>query len=159
MSQITSFPSFQTPAPVIQAAYRWIFAEEVHHQQDESQAFLYQMIAFAGARQNEIQTDLCIEDQLLFKELAKQWQYERGVSSSTTEIILSPAYQSIIGMGEKAIPLIFSKLQSEGSDPDQWFWALQFLTRTNPVAEEDEGDFLRMSQAWLAWAAAAGYAW
>jgi hypothetical protein len=97
-------------------------------------------------------------DRIKFRRLVSRWRLERGARSSTTEILLAPAYQSIIGMGEKAVPLILAQLRSEGNQPDQWFWALQMLTGADPVQEEDEGNFRRMARAWLDWAAAEGYA-
>ncbi len=42
----------------------------------------------------------------IFRELVNQWKQEtRGISSST-ELILHPAYQQIIGMGRDVIPLL-----------------------------------------------------
>jgi len=88
----------------------------------------------------------------LFNRFVEKWRTERGVSSSTTELILNRNYQSIIGMGQKAIPLILAQMESEGDDPDQWFFALQVLTGANPVPEEDDGDFQAMARAWIQWA-------
>jgi hypothetical protein len=70
-----------------------------------------------------------------------------------------PAYQSIIGIGPAAIPLILSQLESEGEEPDHWFWALRALTSADPVKEEDRGDIVRMATAWIEWGRAQGYAW
>ena len=95
----------------------------------------------------------------VFRSLVADWRSQRGSTSSTTEMVLCPAYQSIIGMGPKAIPLILARLVLEGHDPDHWFWALQAITGANPVSEEDEGNLRRMSRAWLDWAASEGYAW
>ena len=88
----------------------------------------------------------------IFKELTRKWHEERGATSSTQDILLSHAYQSIIGMGPKAVPLILAQMESEGDDPDQWFWALQVLTGANPVSEDDEGDFQAMARTWIGWA-------
>ncbi len=49
------------------------------------------------------------EMEIIFQELVNKWQEEtRGISSST-ELILHPAYQQIIGMGEPIIPLLAVK--------------------------------------------------
>ena len=69
------------------------------------------------------------------------------------------AYQKIIGMGPAVIPLIIAQMRSEADEPDQWFWALQVLTGADPVADEDRGDFVKMSQAWIDWAENEGYGW
>ena len=86
-----------------------------------------------------------------FQRLTKEWQEQRGVRSSITETSMMPAYQSIIGMGEDAIPLILKQLRSEGRQPDQWFWALRAITGVNPVKPADQGDFSKMAAAWLKW--------
>ena len=69
-----------------------------------------------------------------------------------------PAYQKIIGLGADAVPLILEELKIEGDEPDQWFWALRALAEDNPVAPEDQGDFLKMAQAWIRWGEGQGYA-
>ena len=69
------------------------------------------------------------------------------------------SYQRVIGMGEKAIPLILRQLENEGDDPDHWFWALQAITREDPVPEDARGDMKEMARAWLDWAYMAGYDW
>jgi hypothetical protein len=104
-------------------------------------------------------TDSDGEDWFRFQSLVKKWRNERGAMSSITEMALTPAYQEIIGMGEKAIPLILAELKSEANEPDQWFWALKAITGENPVREDDQGDFPKMAQAWLKWAENEGYAW
>ncbi len=62
-------------------------------------------------------------------------------------------------MGPKVIELILAQLESEGDNPDHWFWALQVLSGTNPVSEEEEGNLRKMAKTWLRWAAANGYIW
>jgi hypothetical protein len=94
-----------------------------------------------------------------FQRLVDQWRSERGAMSSITEMSVLPSYQTIIGMGEEAVPLILVQLKSEGDDPDQWFWALRAITAANPIKPEDQGNFRKMAQAWLKWAEDEGYAW
>ena len=91
------------------------------------------------------------EDSISFQRLVNEWAEQRGASSSLREIVLCEACQSIIGMGERAVPLILRQILSEGDDPDQWFWALQMITQADPVASEDRGNFVRMARAWLEW--------
>ena len=94
-----------------------------------------------------------------FQRLVSEWKEQRGVRSSITDGAMCPAYQEILGMGMDALPLIFAQLKSEGVQPDQWFWALKFITRADPVRDDDVGDFNKMAQSWLAWANQEGYAW
>jgi hypothetical protein len=145
------------PPPVISGVYQWLFAEEdieAANQEQGEEIWSYDVASYGPAEeQYELFLDTCcIQDELAFRYLVEQWRVERGVASSTTEILLCPSYQSIIGMGQRAVPLILAEIEAEGDDPDQWFWALQVITRANPVAEEDEGNFNAMAQSWIAWA-------
>jgi hypothetical protein len=63
-------------------------------------------------------------------------------------------YQQIIGMGDRALPLILSELQRE---PDHWFWALEAITQENPVPPEAAGRVRQMADAWLMWGKQHGY--
>jgi hypothetical protein len=81
-----------------------------------------------------------------FSALAEQWRRETAPLSSVTEIVLHPAYQRIIGMGQAALPFILADLAQQ---PDHWFWALRAITAENPVAHEDAGNLGRMRDAWV----------
>ena len=100
-----------------------------------------------------------ISDAALFENLMSQWHEERGATSSITQMAMCPSFQRIIGIGEKAIPLILRELDDQGEDPDHWFWALQAITRQNPVAVDHQGDMKEMARDWLEWAYMAGYDW
>jgi hypothetical protein len=78
------------------------------------------------------------------------------MSSISGMSTLTP-YRRIIGMGETAVPWILSQLRSEGDEPDQWFWALQSITGSNPVKPEDQGNFLAMAKAWIHWGQQTSY--
>lgn len=95
-------------------------------------------------------------DQLadLFRQLADRWRDETRFLSSTTEIVLNPAYQRIIGLGPGVIPLILSALARE---PEHWFWALRALTGENPAPAEARGRAQVMAEAWLRWGRENGY--
>ncbi len=97
--------------------------------------------------------------QNLFSMLVLRWRQERGATSSISQMAICPSYQRIIGMGEKAIPLLLEQLGQEQDDPDHWFWALQALTGEDPVNAGERGDMRKMAQAWLKWGSKSGYAW
>lgn len=157
-SLVISKPCSVEPA-VAQLPTSWFFPEQIQAHDANQQVYGDIFIASYVGSQLEIFPREAISDFYTFKVLMDRWRLERGSTSSTTDMVLCPAYQSIIGMGPRAIPLILSELASEGDDPDHWFWALQVLTGTNPVPEEDEGNLPRMAQRWLRWAADEGYAW
>jgi len=88
----------------------------------------------------------------IFQELAERWKSETRYMSSLTKMALHPAYQSIIGMGEAALPFIFQELEKNGG---HWLWALHAITREDPAKPGD--DFDAAVQAWLNWGMARGY--
>ncbi|HXM40058.1 MAG TPA: hypothetical protein VN924_02335 [Bryobacteraceae bacterium] len=98
-------------------------------------------------------------DHVKFLQLAARWKTETSTLSSITEMVLNPAYQNIIGMGDAAVPFVLSQIEAEGDDPDQWFWALQSITGVDPVHEEDAGNYRAMAQTWLNWGKDVGYEW
>lgn len=95
--------------------------------------------------------DPAVKRWVQFQELSRDWKAKRGASSSLADMSMLEPYQKIIGMGPDAVPLILAQLRAEGSEPDQWFWALRILTGINPVKLEDQGDFRAMARAWIDW--------
>lgn len=111
---------------------------------------------FSNSSFNNLYTETIIiiydsqeNDVALFRKLTNKWYIERGVSSSLTEILLSPSYQRIIGMGERAVPLIIKQLEKEGDNPDDWFWALKSITGENPVPDKSRGKMREMAKEWI----------
>ena len=89
-----------------------------------------------------------------FRALLDQWKDDTQYMSSTTSMILHPAYQEIIGMGPIVIPLILNELEKS---PDHWFAALKALTGVDPVTSSQRGRVRAMAEAWLTWARDHGY--
>jgi len=89
-----------------------------------------------------------------FDELCKKWKSERHATSFSSAMAMHPAYQRIIGMGNKALPLILTELQKE---LDHWFWALKAISGEDPVPSECRGKMAEMANAWLNWGRARGY--
>ena len=100
----------------------------------------------ASALARPAQVDAFVE----LRRLADEWKAATLFTSSTQEMFLHPAYQKIIGFGEKALPFLIDELRS--SD-DYWFWALSMITREDPVPAGLNGDYRAMKAAWLNWAA------
>jgi hypothetical protein len=86
---------------------------------------------------------------LRFQRLADIWREQTRALSSDSDIVANFAYHQIIGMGERALPLIFNEMQAHGG---RWFWALRAITGENPVRPEDRGNVRRMTETWLEWA-------
>ena len=89
-----------------------------------------------------------------FHTLVEKWRRDTMVTSSTTEMVLHPAYQRIIGLGPAVLPLLFRELHERSG---HWFWALAAITGANPVAPEDAGNVRKMREAWLALGREWGY--
>ena len=88
------------------------------------------------------------ETQRLFERLTVEWKQETAHLSSPAAIAEHPAYQEIIGMGERAIPLILRDLQQTR---DQWFRALRTIAKESPIRPEDRGNVDAMASAWVDW--------
>lgn len=91
-----------------------------------------------------------------FRRLESLWTAETGHLSSTTKIIDHPAFQEILTLGPKALPLMLRDLEVR---PRLWVWALPRITGADPIPETDYGNIAKMSQAWLGWAKENGYTW
>src|SRR5258707_15385679 len=88
------------------------------------------------------------EEATRFQELAERWKKETAHHSNIAKRAMHPAYQEIIGMGEKAVPLLLAELRRE---PDDWCWALHAITGANPVPDASRGNVRAMAEAWLRW--------
>lgn len=83
-----------------------------------------------------------------FRELVRVWKRDTEAESSIARMARHPAYREIIGMGERAVPLLLTELQRK---PDFWFAALRELTGQDPVPREAAGKIRQMTRAWLKW--------
>src|SRR5258708_8313791 len=72
-----------------------------------------------------------------FQDLVRTWRRDTAMLSSSERKAVHPAYQSIIGMGQDAVPLILNEMKRQ---PDHWFWALRAITGANPARQENVGD-------------------
>jgi hypothetical protein len=105
-------------------------------------------------RRAEMSTAASLE--VKFRRLVQEWKAQRGPTSSTTKLVMHPAYQKIIGMGPDVVPLLLAELER---DPDVWFWALRSITEANPVTHSIHGDVKAMADVWLRWGREQGYQW
>ena len=97
---------------------------------------------------NEDAVDSRRAAQAKFDALATQWNDATAHLSSTTDRVLHPAYQAIVGMGDQAVPLLLNDLAAQ---PAHWFWALSAITGADPVPANARGRVPEMASAWLRW--------
>ena len=109
------------------------------------------------ASEGSVILDPALERSIQFQKLRAEWHQQRGSMAWVVDLAMCPGYQKIIGMGPPAVPLILSQLKFEGDEPDHWFWALRVITGANPVAQQDQGNVLKMAEAWLRWGAQEGH--
>ena len=86
--------------------------------------------------------------EIKFRSLVREWKRETAFTSSVTGIATNPAYQQIIGMGPKVLPLILKELEQ---NPDHWFWALTAITGVDPIFPHHRGILSEMTADWLNW--------
>ena len=89
-----------------------------------------------------------------FRALTELWREDTGPLSSPTRKAAHPAYQQIIEMGERAIPLILQDMQIH---PGHWSMALQEITGENPVPKAASGHVTQVANAWTEWGRNKGY--
>ncbi|MGL5133577.1 MAG: hypothetical protein ACRC78_13690 [Planktothrix sp.] len=90
-----------------------------------------------------------------FYALASDWEKEVSGLSSTAQISEHPAYQEIINMGTKIVPLLLLELKN---NPLYWLSALSAITGENPIKPEQRGRVKQMASAWIEWGKNQGYA-
>jgi hypothetical protein len=83
-----------------------------------------------------------------FRQLVAEWRSAVAHLSSTTRRVQHPAYQRIIALGPKVVPLLLRELKD---GPDHWFAALRALTGIDPVPPADRGKMAAMTEAWIHW--------
>jgi hypothetical protein len=94
------------------------------------------------------------EDKELFTRLASRWMDETVLESSVRNMTSHPDHMRIVGMGQRAVPLL---LQAITSTPYHWDIALASITGKNPVPQDERGDMAKVSKAWLDWGRSNGY--
>ena len=83
-----------------------------------------------------------------FHQLATTWVANTRHISSTKDLTSYPAYQEIIGLGWRVVPLLLKDLQE---NKRFWFPALYAITNVRPFDPSDAGNGRRMTDAWIRW--------
>ena len=87
-----------------------------------------------------------------FRQQAEKWDRETSHLSSPAQKIMHPSYQAILGMEKddrrEIIRLLLRDLQENRRE---WFWALSYLTKENPIEQKDAGKMDKMINAWIKW--------
>lgn len=86
------------------------------------------------------------DDEFIFRLLADTWQRETGHYSIVQQKVLHPAYQEIIGLGERVLPFLIEELDRRAT---HWFWALRAIARENPA--ENLQTIEQAVAAWKDW--------
>jgi hypothetical protein len=85
---------------------------------------------------------------LAFRRLVDEWFAGMGPSSNPQKLTSHPAFQQIIAMGDRAIPLVLCELQAR---PSLLVWALPTLAGENPVPSSERGKIGEMARIWVEW--------
>lgn len=94
------------------------------------------------------------DDAVMFNLLAESWRSSTASVASSSAHAMTSDYLRIIGMGERALPLMLEDMRKS---PDHWFAALQAITGENPVPEEARGRLAAMADCWISWGELNGY--
>lgn len=88
-----------------------------------------------------------------FQVAFRAWADQTAVFSSLSDIVSSPHFDEIVGMGRDALPMIFAEIERK---PSFIFIAAKRITGVNPVLETSIGRVDLMCADWLRWANAEG---
>lgn len=83
-----------------------------------------------------------------FRALVKTWRAQTYYSSSIREMVEHPAFQKIVAMGKKVVPLIIEEIDQH---PDFLVMALPMITGEDPIRDSDRGDVFAIAEAWVEW--------
>ena len=97
----------------------------------------------AGVETSQVDPNLSRE----FIVLVSQWRTATRYVSSANKMAMHPAYQAIIALGGRAVPLILRDLEQTRS---HWLWALYILSKFQGPAPEG-ATFDEAVDAWLNW--------
>jgi hypothetical protein len=116
-----------------------------------------QEVTLQNANKDALNTNGEINSELAekFYSLAAQWQSDVEGMSSTAQMSQHPAYQEIVSMGTKVVPLLLQELKQ---NPLYWLLALSEITGANPIKPEQRGRVKQMAEAWIEWGKNRGYA-
>lgn len=81
-----------------------------------------------------------------FDRLVDRWLKDTMISSSSTDMCMHEAYQQIIGLGERVVPLILEEMLGGYL---HWGWALAAITRQDPASNAKSPK--EATEAWLQW--------
>jgi hypothetical protein len=87
-------------------------------------------------------------NQAVLQSRLARWKKDTAVISSSTELVLHPDYQKIIGMGWEIVPSLLMELQRE---PSWLFWALVAITDEDPITDAERGNLAALAASWVAW--------
>ena len=87
-------------------------------------------------------------DRELFKSNYEQWLDDTLFDSLPGPMRAHVSYQAIVGLDQRAIPLIASELRRK---PGFIFLALEDITGADPVDEVSKGNLRATTGDWLAW--------
>ncbi len=146
MSQIPIAPAYYTPeqAGILSSLCVQILDQQADQRVQRGRGN-YQIVLIA--EHDDIEAE--------FNQLVSNWKTSRRASSFSTAMSAHPAYLRIIGMGEKALPLILRELEKE---LDHWFVALKAISGADPVPQQSRGNLREMANAWIQWGREQGYA-
>lgn len=132
------------------------YARNLSRKREMELAHARLMIQRAKELHEQIQSAVNVANAALaerFRRLVNQWSNETGHYSLAFKRAMHPAYQQIIGMGDKALPFILTELRNQPTG--HWFWALNAITGKEATLGEKDID--AAIQAWLKWGTERGH--
>ena len=89
-----------------------------------------------------------------FESLKHLWLEETKLSSNVFYTINHPAHLQIIKLGKAVVPLLLQDLKK---NHNHWFYALNLITKCNPVEKDHIGRLDAMVGDWIQWGKSENY--
>lgn len=83
-----------------------------------------------------------------FERLRDKWIEETMYFSDPESVYNNENHKTIIRLGYKMLPYILDDLREHHND---WFFALNKITKANPIKIGHAGDVVAMAMDWLEW--------
>lgn len=79
----------------------------------------------------------------------QQWRSETAFDSNLDAIVSHASFRDIVGLGQRAVPLIIDELSIR---PSLLVYALEDIVGEQPYAPNTQGNIRAMTDYWLLWA-------
>lgn len=83
-----------------------------------------------------------------FYAVFSRWKHDTAFMSDPDDIARHPAFSDLVGLARYVLPQMIDELRIE---PSALVWVLDDALEVQPYPDSSTGNFVEMSNAWIAW--------